>query len=70
LLLLILVIPAVAYTARSQSSGKAPAAAAIHFEDITRAAGIHFTHNNGAYGKKFLPEAMGSGVAFLDYDND
>ncbi len=37
---------------------------------MTRAAGIHFVHNNGAFGKKWLPEAMGPGVAFLDYDND
>jgi enediyne biosynthesis protein E4 len=43
---------------------------AVHFEDITRAAGIHFTHNNGAFGKKWLPETMGPGVAFIDYDND
>ncbi len=42
----------------------------IRFEDITRAAGIHFVHNNGSFGKKWLPETMGSGVAFLDYDND
>jgi enediyne biosynthesis protein E4 len=42
----------------------------IHFEDITRAAGIRFVHNNGAFGKKYLPETMGAGVAFLDYDND
>jgi len=42
----------------------------IHFEDITRSAGIHFTHNNAVSGKKWLPETMGSGVAFLDYDND
>jgi len=43
---------------------------AIHFDDITRSAGIHFTHNNGAFGKKWLPETMGPGVAFIDYDND
>ena len=42
----------------------------IHFEDITHSAGIHFTHNNAASGKKWLPETMGSGVAFLDCDND
>ena len=42
----------------------------IHFEDITHSAGIHFAHNNAASGKKWLPETMGSGVAFLDYDND
>ena len=43
---------------------------ATHFEDVTRAAGIHFVHNNGAFGRKWLPETMGPGVAFLDYDND
>jgi hypothetical protein len=43
---------------------------ATKFEDVTRAAGIHFVHNNGAFGKKWLPETMGPGVAFLDYDND
>lgn len=43
---------------------------AVHFEDVTRAAGIHFVHNSGSFGKKWLPETMGPGVAFLDYDND
>jgi hypothetical protein len=40
------------------------------FTDITREAGISFVHNNGAYGEKLLPETMGSGVAFFDFDND
>jgi enediyne biosynthesis protein E4 len=40
------------------------------FRDITAEAGIRFLHNNGAYGEKLLPETMGSGVAFLDFDND
>jgi hypothetical protein len=38
--------------------------------DVTRAAGIAYTHNSGAYGKKYLPETMGPGCAFLDYDGD
>jgi enediyne biosynthesis protein E4 len=42
----------------------------VRFTDITREAGIHFVHVNGAYGDKLLPETMGGGVAFLDYDND
>ncbi len=42
----------------------------IRFQDITAQAGIHFRHNNGAFGKKYLPETMGPGCAFLDYDND
>lgn len=47
-----------------------PATAQITFHDITAKAGIHFTHNNGAFGKKYLPETMGPGCAFIDYDND
>jgi hypothetical protein len=47
-----------------------PAAPTVKFQDVTRAAGIHFVHNNGAFGKMWLPEAMGSGVAFIDYNND
>jgi hypothetical protein len=42
----------------------------VHFSDITAQAGIHFKHNNGAFGQKYLPETMGSGVCFIDYDND
>jgi enediyne biosynthesis protein E4 len=40
------------------------------FSDITEEAGIRFHHTNGAAGKKLLPETMGSGVAFIDYDKD
>ena len=40
------------------------------FRDVTTQAGIHFSHNNGAFGKKWLPETMGPGCAFIDYDND
>jgi hypothetical protein len=38
--------------------------------DVTSQAGIHFQHNSGAYGGKLLPETLGSGCAFLDYDAD
>ncbi len=44
--------------------------APIEFTDVTAQAGIKFRHNNGAYGKKYMPETTGSGCAFLDYDND
>lgn len=40
------------------------------FVDITEEAGINFVHNSGAFGEKYLPETMGSGCAFIDYDND
>lgn len=42
----------------------------VFFEDITRESGIEFKHLNGAYGDKLLPETMGGGVAFLDYNQD
>ncbi len=42
----------------------------IQFRDITAKAGIQFVHNNAAFGKKWLPETMGPGCAFIDYDND
>jgi len=38
--------------------------------DVTSAAGIGFKHDSGAFGGKFLPETLGSGCAFLDYDAD
>jgi hypothetical protein len=38
--------------------------------DVTNSAGIHFKHHSGAFGGKFLPETLGSGCAFLDYDAD
>jgi hypothetical protein len=43
---------------------------AVPFTDITATAGIDFVHVNGAYGDKLIPETMGSGLAFFDYDND
>ncbi|HYN84053.1 MAG TPA: CRTAC1 family protein [Pyrinomonadaceae bacterium] len=43
---------------------------AIEYADVTNEAGIRFKHNSGAAGKKYLPETMGAGAAFLDYDND
>lgn len=42
----------------------------IQFTDVTAQAGIHFKHNSGAFGKKYLPETMGGSVCVLDYDND
>lgn len=55
--------------------GSAPLIAAqpgpgLRFENVTKAAGIEFHHNSGAFGAKYLPETMGPGCAFLDYDGD
>src|SRR6185437_15330856 len=56
--------------AANKSASSQNGTGTIRFEDITRAAGIHFVHNNGAFGKKYLPETLGPGCAFIDYDND
>jgi hypothetical protein len=51
-------------------SAQGAAAPGFRLVDVTGAAGLAFRHNNGAYGKKLLPETLGSGCAFLDYDAD
>jgi len=47
-----------------------PATMPIVFTDITTQAGVRFVHNSGAFGKKYLPETLGSGALFLDVDGD
>jgi hypothetical protein len=54
----------------AQPSTSSQSQPGITFRDITQQAGIRFVHNNAAFGKKYLPETMGPGVAFIDYDND
>ncbi len=46
------------------------AAPAAKFADVTAASGITFRHANGATGEKLLPETMGGGVAFFDFNGD
>jgi len=48
----------------------APSDPGFRLVDVTAAAGIQFQHNSGAFGAKYLPETLGSGCAFLDYDGD
>jgi enediyne biosynthesis protein E4 len=45
-------------------------ALSVSFKEVSKEVGIDFVHENGAAGKKNMPETVGSGVAFLDYDND
>jgi hypothetical protein len=50
--------------------GPASVTSPVQFKDVTAAAGIHFKHNAGKAGKKYLPETMGAGVAIFDYNGD
>jgi hypothetical protein len=58
-------LPAIVF-AQAQKRPQGP----VRFVDATAASGISFRHHNGGFGKKWLPETMGSGVCVLDYDND
>lgn len=56
---------------RAQSRGPAASAASrIQFADVTAKAGIGFVHQSGASPEKYLVETFGSGVAWIDYDED
>ena len=59
-----------AFLPKILEAGPAPGSPGFHFADVTAQAGIQFHHNSGAYGGKLLPETLGSGCAFLDYDAD
>jgi len=57
-------------TALSQWAHAQSPAPPVLFTDITRSSGIQFVHHNGAFGGKYLPETLGPGCAFIDYDQD
>ena len=40
------------------------------FADVTARAGLAFTHASGASADKYMMETFGSGVAWVDFDND
>jgi hypothetical protein len=52
------------------ASRPAPPAIPVSFREAAISSGIDFIHTTGAFGEKWLPETMGSGAAFLDYDSD
>ena len=56
--------------ARAHQSATPAAGLSIRFTDVTGPAGIRFRHHSGAFGKKYLPETMGAGCAFVDVDGD
>ena len=47
------------------------AASKINFAEVTSEAGLgNFRHDNGSFGEMWFPEQMGSGVGFIDYNDD
>jgi enediyne biosynthesis protein E4 len=57
-------------SATESSSEPITASTPVHFTEISHEVGIDFKHVNGGRGRKLMPETVGSGLAFLDYDND
>jgi enediyne biosynthesis protein E4 len=56
--------------ARAEQRAAPSVGLSVRFADVTGQAGIRFRHTSGAFGKKYLPETMGAGCAFLDVDGD
>ena len=63
-------MPLLAAAATCVLAGQAPKTPPVVFTDVTAKAGIHFVHNAGRTGKKYLPETLGAGCAFFDADGD
>jgi enediyne biosynthesis protein E4 len=55
---------------RNTFAAPAPPSPGFRLVDVSSSAGVQFRHNSGAYGGKLLPETLGAGCAFLDYDGD
>ena len=53
--------------ARSKAS---TVSSSVTFEDVTQKSGITWVHNNAQSDARHLPETVGAGCAFIDYDND
>ena len=54
----------------SSFAAQAPPPPGFRLVDVTASSGLMFRHHNGGFGGTFLPETLGSGCAFLDYDAD
>lgn len=59
-----------AYVAVRQEEPPPATFALPTFVDVTQEAGIRFRHHNGAFGRKWMPETIGGGAGFFDYDAD
>jgi hypothetical protein len=64
------IVFALALAAALLGAAAFPVATQIRLTEITKPAGIKFVHNAGKTGKKYLPETVGAGAAFIDADGD
>ncbi|HVF60188.1 MAG TPA: CRTAC1 family protein [Thermoanaerobaculia bacterium] len=68
--ILVCLLLALPLLSQPRQPGQPARPAGPRFTDVTAASGIKFTHNTGAFGKKWLPETMGPGVVLFDANGD
>ncbi|MBX5480025.1 MAG: VCBS repeat-containing protein, partial [Pyrinomonas methylaliphatogenes] len=55
----------------NQTNGRAEATARVTFEEVPpQKSGITWVHDNARSPERYLPETVGGGGIFFDYDND
>jgi hypothetical protein len=54
----------------SASGEEEASCSGVRLVEVAAASGVSFLHRSGATGSKLLPETMGAGLAWLDYDGD
>lgn len=59
-----------AFRSAHDPSARSSAPSARQFVDATRELGVAFQHDNAHYGEYRLPEEMGPGVGWIDFDGD
>jgi enediyne biosynthesis protein E4 len=69
-ILLLLPVSISSQTGTTPAERGAPHPSSLRFTDVTAKAGIEFVHQSGASAEKYMVETFGSGVAWIDYDND
>jgi hypothetical protein len=70
-LLVVLLVLHLSFSGRAQEVGGGGVKASVTFAEVApQASGISWVHNNAHSPERFLPETVGAGGAFFDYDND
>ncbi|MGA8043606.1 MAG: CRTAC1 family protein [Terracidiphilus sp.] len=63
-------MPALVASQKQNTKAEASAGIPVHFTDIRKQAGITFVQDSTGSAEKYYLETMGTGVAWLDYDQD
>ncbi|MDQ3347200.1 MAG: CRTAC1 family protein [Acidobacteriota bacterium] len=69
-LALTLLLVSASLSPRADQAAPAGPVPSVQFSDVTARSNIDFVHQSGASAEKYMVETFGSGVAWIDYDND